>query len=31
MFKKILCPVDFSEFTDEILEYALDIAGKYGC
>ncbi len=30
MFKKILCPVDFSEFTDEILEYALDIAKKYG-
>jgi len=29
MFKKILCPVDFSEFTDEILEYALDIAKKY--
>ncbi|HEX2966902.1 MAG TPA: universal stress protein [Syntrophorhabdaceae bacterium] len=29
MFKKILCPVDFSEFTDEILEYALDIARKY--
>ncbi len=28
MFKKILCPVDFSEFTDEILEYALDIRGK---
>ncbi len=29
MFKKILCPVDFSEFTDEIIEYALDIAKKY--
>ena len=29
MFKKILCPIDFSEFTDEILEYALDIAKKY--
>ena len=29
MFKKILCPVDFSEFTDEILGYALDIAKKY--
>ena len=29
MFKKILCPIDFSEFTDEILEYALDIRGKY--
>jgi universal stress protein A len=30
MFKKILCPIDFSEFTDEILEYALDITKKYG-
>jgi universal stress protein A len=29
MFNKILCPVDFSEFTDEILEYALDITKKY--
>ena len=29
MFKKILCPVDFSEFTDEILEYAVSIAQKY--
>lgn len=29
MFKKILCPVDFSEFTDEFLGYALDIAKKY--
>jgi nucleotide-binding universal stress UspA family protein len=29
MFKKILCPIDFSEFTDEILEYALDITKKY--
>jgi universal stress protein A len=29
MFKKILCPVDFSEFTDEILEYAVNIAQKY--
>jgi universal stress protein A len=30
MFRKILCPVDFSEFTDEILSYASDIATKYG-
>jgi nucleotide-binding universal stress UspA family protein len=29
MFKKIVCPVDFSEFTDEILHYAVDIAKKY--
>ena len=29
MFQKILCPVDFSEFTDEILEYTLDITKKY--
>ena len=29
MFKRILCPIDFSEFTDEILEYAISIAGKY--
>ena len=29
MFKKIVCPVDFSEFTDEILNYAVDIAKKY--
>lgn len=29
MFKKILCPIDFSEFTDETLLYALDIAKKY--
>ncbi len=29
MFKKIVCPVDFSEFTDEILNYAVDIANKY--
>lgn len=29
MFKKILCPIDFSEFTDEILEYALDITKKF--
>lgn len=30
MFKKILCPVDFSEFTVEIIRYAHDIAKKYG-
>lgn len=30
MFKKILCPVDFSEFTGEIVRYAHDIAKKYG-
>ncbi len=30
MFKKILCPLDFSEFTDEIVDYAVSIAGKYG-
>jgi universal stress protein A len=29
MFKKIVCPVDFSEFTDEIVQYAVDIARKY--
>ncbi len=29
MFRRILCPVDFSEFTDDILEYAVDIVGKY--
>ena len=30
MFKKILCPLDFSEFTDEIVNYAVNIAGKFG-
>jgi nucleotide-binding universal stress UspA family protein len=30
MFKKILCPLDFSEFTDEIVDYAVSIAGKFG-
>ena len=30
MFKKVLCPVDFSEFTAEIVQYAHDIAKKYG-
>jgi len=29
MFKKIVCPVDFSEFTDDILKYATNIAKKY--
>jgi nucleotide-binding universal stress UspA family protein len=29
MFKKILCPVDFSEFTDEILGYAVNIAKRF--
>jgi nucleotide-binding universal stress UspA family protein len=30
MFKKILCPLDFSEFSNEIVNYAVNIAGKYG-
>jgi universal stress protein A len=30
MFKKIVSPVDFSEFTDDIVAYAVDIATKYG-
>lgn len=29
MFKKVLCPVDFSEFTDEILAYAVGIAKRF--
>lgn len=29
MFQKIVCPIDFSEFTDEIIEYSLSIAKKY--
>lgn len=29
MFKKIVCPVDFSQFTDEIVNYALSIAKKF--
>lgn len=29
MFKKIVCPVDFSEFTLETVRYAADIAAKY--
>ncbi len=30
MFKKILCPVDFSKFTEEVITYAADIAKRYG-
>lgn len=30
MFKKILCPVDFSQFTQEVINYALNLAKKYG-
>jgi universal stress protein A len=30
MFKKIVCPIDFSEFTDEIVAYAVDLTAKYG-
>jgi nucleotide-binding universal stress UspA family protein len=29
MFKKIVCPIDFSEFTDEILKYAVNITKKF--
>jgi nucleotide-binding universal stress UspA family protein len=29
MFKNILCPVDFSEFTDEILTYGVTIAKRF--
>jgi nucleotide-binding universal stress UspA family protein len=29
MFKKIVCPVDFSEFTDDIVKYAANVAKKY--
>ncbi|MCX5804612.1 MAG: universal stress protein [Proteobacteria bacterium] len=29
MFKKIVCPVDFSEFTDGIIKYAVSLAKKY--
>jgi universal stress protein A len=29
MFNKIVCPVDFSEFTDEIIEYCLSMAKKF--
>jgi nucleotide-binding universal stress UspA family protein len=30
MFKKILCPVDFSEFTKDVIAYAADISKRYG-
>lgn len=30
MFKKVLCPVDFSKFTEEVITYAADIAKQYG-
>jgi len=30
MFKKILCPVDFSEFTKDVVAYAADISRQYG-
>ncbi|MDD3847123.1 MAG: universal stress protein [Syntrophorhabdaceae bacterium] len=30
MFKKILCPVDFSKYTKDVVAYAIDIAKKYG-
>lgn len=30
MLKKILCAVDFSEFTNEITSYAVEIAKKFG-
>jgi len=29
MFKKIVCPIDFSEFTDEIVKYAVNITKKF--
>ena len=30
MFSRILVPVDFSEFTDDIISYATEIAQKFG-
>ncbi len=30
MFSKILVPIDFSEFTDDIVKYATEIAQKFG-
>ena len=30
MFSKILLPIDFSEFTDDIVRYATEIAQKFG-
>ncbi|HOJ43210.1 MAG TPA: universal stress protein [Syntrophorhabdaceae bacterium] len=29
MFKKILCPVDFSEYTESIVAYAVEIAKRF--
>ncbi|MCX5812857.1 MAG: universal stress protein [Proteobacteria bacterium] len=29
MFKKIVCPIDFSEFTNDIIKYAVSLAKKY--
>ena len=29
MFNKIVCPIDFSEFTNEIVDYAVSIAKKF--
>jgi nucleotide-binding universal stress UspA family protein len=29
MFKKIVCPVDFSEFTNDIIKYSVSLAKKY--
>jgi nucleotide-binding universal stress UspA family protein len=29
MFKKILCAIDFSEFTDDIVNYAVNITKKF--
>jgi nucleotide-binding universal stress UspA family protein len=29
MFSNIVVPIDFSEYTDEILEYASEIAGRF--
>jgi nucleotide-binding universal stress UspA family protein len=30
MFNKILVPIDFSEYTDDIIKYATEIAQKFG-
>ncbi len=30
MFKKILCPVDFSQYTQDVINCAADLAKKYG-
>lgn len=29
MFKKILCPVDFSKYTENIIAYAVEISKKF--